>query len=53
MNVEIKDDDLFIAEQYSVQPELKYNIVAIAETLLPSAQLLQHTDVVRCFIVQL
>jgi hypothetical protein len=45
MNVEIKVDDLLIAEQNSVQPELKHNDAATDETLLPSAQLLQYTDV--------
>lgn len=49
MNVEINVDDLLIAEQNSVQPELKYNIAATAETLLPSAQLLQHTPVSGSF----
>ena len=48
MNAEIKVDDLFIAEQNSVKPELKYNIAATDETLLTTAQLLQHTHVGCC-----
>jgi len=48
MIVEIKVDDLFVAEQNSVQPELKQNIAVPAETLLTSAQLLQYTHVGCC-----
>lgn len=47
MSVEIKVADLLIADQYSVQPELKLNIATTDETRPPSAQLLQDTDVVR------
>jgi hypothetical protein len=49
MNVEIKVDDLLIADQNSVQPELKHNKATIDETRLTTAQLLQYTDVVRCY----